>query len=945
MLGWILGYVANWVDRSRLPAHRGDMTVYRNLDGTTGDKNRSDISNDNNRNNDDGSEDKTTPDSLITIEREGTITIKRDRFGVPHIYGDSIADVVFGQGFAMAQDRLWQLETVRRVSHGRLSEIVGPEALEIDQLMRTLRFTHCGRRDMAEIADEAERRYIRSFVCGINAYIQSRYYRRPVEFVLLGITAEPWTLVDCAAILRLLSFQLNRGFQVKITNIALRDALSKCIGSPAATTDGDGDDRRDILEGLRFAFNDSLPPWREGSDRTTTTVLPKGVIEANEVDWDRLKSTVDMLPPQDQGSNAYAISGKHTTTGKPILASDPHLAVSNPNVWYENHLVCRNEGLDCMGVTMVGSYGVSIGSSTFCSWGITLAFADMFDVYVEEVKRVDRTVGDGEGGEEWSCRFQDEWVPLETIRETIKIKGKPDHTHVIRIVPHHGPIISGLVQSIATKKQTEHTGKDVEQVQKEFSLRASYMEPLQRYKGKNVMDAFIGMNMAKSWSEWRESVRRLEPTSLSVVYADVDGNIAYQCSGNVPNRQHFVEKLKGRELHNLPLDGTSGEYEWNGHIPWEEMPYSLNPERGYIVSCNNKLVDEQSYKYADSFGNLYVSSYRAERISMLIDGYIAGGRKMSVQEARDIQKDVLDLSAKELMDVIREELMKIDENHELFKQRSDVSYEMIDKVRETLLSWDHCFDVNSSGATIFTVLKEHMLRNVMNTSFDGVGDTLMGMALGAGSPQPVIVDTEYLQNQSAILLHMINLSRDMPTEKTFIGRAGGLPMLLVRSLMDAVIRIRSILGLANSARTYWLSFGRRRRLSPEKEIEIHWRWGNIHKIVWKHAFSDKIPAFTREGELQGGSNTVSLAEYLPSSGNFNANTVPSMRMVIDLANIKHNSKIVIHPGNSGHLASPHYDDMIEPFLNGLYHPMYFSDSDIDQHCEGTLVLQTKITSN
>lgn len=940
MLGWILGYVANWVDRSRLPANRGNMTVLRDLHHDGDDNNNN--NNDNNGRGIDGSdrtmEDKSTPDPLITIEAEdATITIKRDRFGVPHIYGDTIADVVFGQGFAMAQDRLWQLETVRRVSHGRLSEIVGPEALEIDQLMRTLRFTHCGKRDMAEITDVAERRYMRSFVCGINAYIQSRYYRRPVEFLLLGIAVEPWTLVDCAAILRLLSFQLNRGFQVKITNITLRDALSKCIGA-----DGDGDNndnRRDILEGLRFAFNDSLPPWREDSDRMTTTVLPKGVIEANEIDWARLRSTVDMLPPQNQGSNAYAISGKHTATGKPILASDPHLAVSNPSIWYENHLVCRNEGLDCMGVTMVGSYGVSIGSSTFCSWGITLAFADMFDVYVEEVKRVDQTSGEGA---EWSCRFQDEWVPLETIRETIKIKGKPDHTHVIRIVPHHGPIISGLVQSIATKNQAEGANEDG-QVQKEFSLRATFMEPLQRYKGKNVMDAFIGMNVAKSWSEWRESVRRLEPTSLSVVYADVDGNIAYQCSGNVPNRQHFVDKLKDRELHNLPLDGTSGEYEWNGHIPWEDMPYALNPERGYIVSCNNKLVDEQSYKYADSFGNLYVSSYRAERISMLIDEYIADGRKISVQEARDIQKDVLDLSAKELMDVIREDLVKIDESHELFNQRNDVGYEMIDKAREALLSWNHCFDVNSSGATIFTVLKEHMLRNVMNASFDDVGNTLMGMALGAGFPQPVVVDTEYLQNQSAILLHMIHLSRDMPMEKTFIGRAGGLSMLLIRSLMDAIVRIRSIRGITNGTRSSWLPFGRRQQLSPEKEIAIHWRWGNVHKIVWKHAFSDKIPAFTREGELQGGSNTVSLAEYLPSSGNFNANTVPSCRMVIDLANIKHNSKIIIHPGNSGHLASFFYDDMIEPFLNGLYHPMYFDDSDIDQHCEGTLVLRTRIT--
>ena len=293
-------------------------------------------------------------DGKITLEGiKGDIEIIRDEWGIPHIYADDLHDLLFAQGFVHAQDRLWQMEVNRRASRGLLSEFIGEEGLDADRMSRTFGYGRIGAQDW-ELFDEGQQKIIHSYCNGVNAYINHPSFKKPVEMALVKIKPHHWTPLDIMAMSRLLTDQMSWGWYDEI----IRAKLIDIVGPEAA------------------AELDNTYP----EDHAVT--LPKGIEYGKIAEPERLHALEGPLFPHISGSNAWTVSGDHTKTGKPYLCNDPHLPITTPNIWYEIHLDCPS--LKVSGVSIAGMPLVPIGHNERISWGITLAFTDIEDLFVEQ---------------------------------------------------------------------------------------------------------------------------------------------------------------------------------------------------------------------------------------------------------------------------------------------------------------------------------------------------------------------------------------------------------------------------------------------------------------------------------------------------------------------------------------------------------------------------------
>lgn len=497
----------------------------------------------------------------------GKVEIIRDQWGVPHIYGDSLEDVLFAQGFVHAQDRLWQMEITRRVSRGKLSEFIGKDALDVDRLSRTLGFERVAKQDL-ELYDAEKQNLVQRYCDGINAFIHHKGYKSPLEFNLTKLKATDWEIIDVLSITRLLNAQMTWGWYDELVRAKLLDAV------------GEG-----ILAEL------------DNSYLQNTITLPNG-IEFNQLNIDDKFKKPNNFMPDISGSNAWCISGEKTDTGKPYLCNDPHLAVTNPNIWYEVHLECPE--LQVTGVSVPGLPLVPIGHNAKIGWGITLAFIDLEDLVIEQF--TDDTLE--------KYRYKDEELDTEIIVEEIKVKGQPTHKEKIYITRH------GVIVSDAIGYTSEY-----------LALQSMALKPSESLWG------WVGINKAQNWSDFKEGVSYLESPGLNIVYSDVDGNIGYYNSGKMP--------IKTKEQSSFPTPGWKGEGDWTDFVPFDEMPHVLNPKNGYVVTCNNKIVGDD---FPYFMGDIYMNGFRAERLESMLNSK----GKVGVQDFIEMQMDVTSIPGKAL---------------------------------------------------------------------------------------------------------------------------------------------------------------------------------------------------------------------------------------------------------------------------------------------------------
>lgn len=574
---------------------------------------------------------------------EQPVEILRDTWGVPHIYAQTEHDLFFAQGFVHAQDRLFQMDMGRRVGNGRLSEIIGPLGLPADRFSRVFGWQRAANRQV-KLADPATHRLAAAYQAGINVFIAQG--KLPMEYTLLAVKPEPWQLEDIAAWGMVLGWSLSANWQNELARALLLETLG--VQKTADLTLTYPENYQTILPDTHTApdlFNAMLAAYEQAM-----SYLP---IE---------------LTASAAGSNNWVVNGTRTASGRPILANDPHLPPFIPTFWYENHL--SGGQYNITGFTMPGVPGIIIGHNEHIAWGVTNAFPDVQDLYLERLHPTDPTKYELDG----------EWKQVEVVTETIRVRGRKPITMTVRYT-HHGPIITDLLPN----------------EKRALSLRWIGHTPT------NHLRTVFALNAARDWHTFNESLRDWGFPSQNIVYADVQGHIGYVMPGLVP--------VRGKGHGTIPAPGWLGEYDWTGWVPFEEMPRRFDPPEGAIVTANNRVVGAG---YPHFLTGEWLTSYRADRILELLNH--SSRLTMDVTDHIQVQLDSLSAIARRFLPLVLPYLTMQSLPDGLAAEAVGV-----------LQGWDYQTHTNSVAASLFYGWLVHFVQAVVNQA---VGANLAKTVLG-----------------------------------------------------------------------------------------------------------------------------------------------------------------------------------------------------------------------
>jgi len=520
------------------------------------------------------------------------VEILFDAQAVPHIYARDPDDAWSALGFLHGRERLWQMEVYRRATGGRLSEMFGPVTVRADKRFLTMALRRAAAAEWQTATPDA-RSAMEHYAAGVNAAIAAMgRWQRPPEFLLLGLTPEPWTPVDSLSIARLLAWRLAENRRGEL----VRGRLTRAVGAAEASLllGGLPPEAPAILDAMGHGAaavpsRASDRPLASASARLETPPLPPGL------EW------LDMTS-RAGGSNSWVLSGMRTATGRPLLANDPHLQVEMPAIWYEAHVVAA--GLDVAGVTLPGAPFVIIGHNNRLAWGLTNTGADVVDFYVEDVDMSTRTY-----------LFRGERIPLGVTSTKIDVRGQalPEAFDVFST--RHGPLV-------ATETDWE-TPPDLAARRGPISPRPLAMRWEAITQGETA-GAFLAIDRATNWDQFLEGVHRFGSPSQNFIYADVDGHIGYAMSGRIP--------LRGSSDGGTPVPGWTGEYEWAGSVPPQSLPVMRDPPSGQIVTANNEI----DRHWPKTMTRDWVSPFRSMRIAQML-GTRAG---LTQDDMRAMQLDV-----------------------------------------------------------------------------------------------------------------------------------------------------------------------------------------------------------------------------------------------------------------------------------------------------------------
>jgi len=521
--------------------------------------------------------------SLSLPGLKSEVTVERDNWGIPHIRATSVEDLAEAQGFVTAEDRLWQMDLLRRAARGQLSEVLGPATLKIDKDFRVLNFSRAAEVDLQMTSPEV-RRVMEAYARGVNHFIEMRSNRLPIEFTLLNYKPTPWqasdSLVLACYMYRTLTDTRQEEMRRAVVTAKVGPELAKdlfradasmdhfVVGDPgygkdrrAQTANPDEDDDSADPEDVLKA-NVRPEPSPAGADAPDVTSALAGEV----AEW---LSESQRQIRQSLGSNNWVVAGEHTATGKPLLANDMHLELTLAPIWYEVHLTAPEWNVK--GFSLPGAPMVVVGHNDRIAWGFTNNGADVLDLYIETFNAAnpDEYLVNGE------------WKKADVYDEVIKVKGQPDE-HLRLVVTRHGPVVK-------------------EEGDKGYAMRWTVLEP-------GALCTFYNwLGKAQNWAEFRETMKGIWGPGQNVVYADVDGNIGYILGAHVPVRK------KGHG--EVPVPGDTDDYEWTGYIPFEELPQAFNPESGLIITANARVVGPNYKPYITDH---WEEPYRTARIYDLL---------------------------------------------------------------------------------------------------------------------------------------------------------------------------------------------------------------------------------------------------------------------------------------------------------------------------------------
>lgn len=596
------------------------------------------------------------------------VEITKDNYGVPYISAGNEADLYFAMGYMHAQDRLWQMDLSRRVAEGRLAEIFGKDAVEYDKLFRTIGINRYAYTLYNEISPKSKE-ILNYYANGVNAFIKENYRRLPLEFDVLNYKPEQWKPEHSLMIIRMMGWELNISWMTEFM-------FGKIV-------------RKFGMERAKDFFPDypEDAPYIIKSEKKQQDKNVSSVETANEIKYSKIaelgsgffSAAVDYrnffgIVGTHIGSNSWAVNGKKTDKGKPILANDPHLVLSAPSKWYEVLLKNSRDNSFVCGFSIPGVPGIAIGSNGKIAWGITNLMNDDSDFLI--IKR--------DSANPNNFAYRNSVIAVDSTEEYIKVKDVKDEIPFNVYTTKLGPVISNLKK---TGFQNDNT----------FSVTPNEILTF-RWTGFEVSDeikCFYDIYHADEWSEFKNALTHFGLPASNFTFADSKGNIGYKAAGKVPIRN----------TGNSEIEASTpgyGELEWNGFIKPEELPESFNPLDNFVATANNKPAKD--YKYYIS--NLYEPPYRAMRIEEVLKTK----NNMTSQEFKLLQNDVVSLQAKELMkyvlDAFRDSAKNTQDENKLFGQ---------------IKKWDYDCGKLSGLASLFA---EFELRLYVNLYKDKLGEDL-----------------------------------------------------------------------------------------------------------------------------------------------------------------------------------------------------------------------------
>lgn len=546
------------------------------------------------------------------------VTVRRDEAGIPHLYGDSVRDLMIAQGYVHAQERFFEMDVRRHATAGRLAEMFGKDALETDLVVRTLGWRGVAEQEV-QLLEPETRDLLDAYASGVNAYVSSHEMSEiSLEYTLLGIGGldheiEPWTAVDSVAWLKAMAWDLRGN---------LDEELGRALSIAAV-----GEERAaQLYPEYPYAVHDPVvgqgavidDVFEQDAESGGTRLPQRPALDALA----RTHAVVDAVPEfigrgDGVGSNAWVVAGSRTESGSPILANDPHLGVSLPGIWMQVGLHCRTVSaacpLDVSGFSFSGVPGVVIGHNARIAWGFTNLAADVTDLYVERIE-----------GEDWVHGGRRR--PLETREETIEV-ADGDPVEITVRATGHGPILSDLAdatqlgEDAAAVPESGVVETDAE-TEYAVSLAWTALDP------QPTMDALLALNVADEWQSFRRALREFAVPGQNVVYADTAGHIGYQATGRIPIRKSGSQGV-------VPAAGWRPENDWTGdYVPYDALPRLHDPDAGVIVTANQAIAgtDYPYYLTRD-----WARGYRSDRISRVL----AVDDALAVEDMTDLQLDDL----------------------------------------------------------------------------------------------------------------------------------------------------------------------------------------------------------------------------------------------------------------------------------------------------------------
>ncbi|MEV0007201.1 penicillin acylase family protein [Streptomyces sp. NPDC047973] len=857
------------------------------------------------------------PQTTGSIELKGLsgdVDVKRDDYGIPQIYADSDSDLFRAQGFVQAQDRFWEMDVRRHMTAGRLSEMFGSGQVATDSFLRTLGWRKVAQEEYDTVLDEDTKKNLQAYAEGVNAYLDGKDGKDiSVEYAALGLTNDykptKWTPVDSVAWLKAMAWDLRGNMQDEIDRSLMTSRLdSKQIKD--LYPDYPYERNKPIVEeGAVSPVTGKFDPDAEPSG-TVGAQTPQGATEGVNTQLSSLSKTLDEIPallgPNGDGigSNSWVVSGSHTTTGQPLLANDPHLAPMLPSLWYQMGLHCRQVSASCQydtaGYTFSGMPGVIIGHNQDIAWGFTNLGADVTDLFLEKV------TADG-------YQYDGKTEPFVTREETIKVAGGRDRKITVRET-NNGPLVSdrsGELEKVGKKAPVTTSAPDRGDGYG-VSLKWTALQP-----GRS-MDAVFELNRAKDWTSFRKAASDFEVPSQNLIYADTKGNIGYQAPGTIPVRK------KGDGT--MPSPGWSPEYGWEKDpIPFDELPYEYNPDRGYIVTANQAVIGED---YDHMLTKDWGYGARSQRINDLIQKKIDGGEKISTDDMQTMQMDNQSAIAAKLVPILK---------------NINISDKSVREAQKLLENWDYAQDSDSAAAAYFN----GVWRNILKLAFGdklpkemrakgdciyvepvaGTGpvDEQAKLVRECGQRAPDAAQPDGGDRWYEVVYKILDDQDNSWWKAPAKGREEAIDNrdeLFARAMEDARWELTAKLG---------------------KDIST-WSWGRLHQLTLRNqTLGTEGPGLLQRAlnrgpwDLGGGEAAVDATGW-NAAGGYGVIWVPSMRMVVNVGEWD-KSRWINLTGASGHAFSAHYTDQTDKWVNGELLDWSFGESAVEKSTVDSLTLK------